>query len=189
MAAKGCPVFGTPLVDAGRPSVARYTGIVVGEAPGRYEHAEQCPFVGAAGSFLRLRLQKLLDDKQQKRVFLTNATKRCPDCRPFKNPTVAQWQQMVCDHRKDLAREIRRHIAPDDSKAILALGRVALFAVTNDWNSNLKTTVGECLYTPNNIGLPPDIPVIPAYHPTYISTAPRQYHDWVEHICKWRAKI
>jgi uracil-DNA glycosylase len=140
--------------------------------------------VQAAGAFLRLRLQALLGADQQT-VFLTNALYLCPRCRQFAAATVAEWKRMLGDPRHQ--ERLVADIACCTPREILALGREALYAVTGEWigQGKLADAVGEWHERTGHAFVPSGVPVMPAYHPTYVSTNAALYLEWRKHILKW----
>jgi uracil-DNA glycosylase family 4 len=100
--------------------------LIVGEAPGKEEHVRGRPFVGWAGSFLRAELARHLDPQTQEKIFLTNAFRLWPIC-SHRRPTPDK--AMVDSHRFLLTNEIA---TCRELQAILAVGRIALYAVTGN---------------------------------------------------------
>jgi len=188
MAPKRCRILGTPLLVGGLTDVP-YPGLVVGQAPGRDEHEEGCPFVGAAGSFLRVRLEKLLGADSQK-VFMTNAYGWCPKCSDdVQTPT----REMV--NSAENQRRFKRDVAKcgDSVRAILAVGQVAVEAVTCQRFNDMDDVLCESSYPTCDGVLPAGIPVLPVYHPSYMlrrgGLTAQEYPEWRERILEWRKLI
>jgi uracil-DNA glycosylase family 4 len=176
-------VPGVPLVAGTQPP---YTGLIVGEAPGRDEHVKRCPFVGWAGSFLRGELANLLSRSKQEKVFLTNAFQQWPICsHRIQTPN----QAMVNSHQRLLKADISACAGP---KAILAVGRIALYAVTgNAAYLNQRTWPMYKLVARTPYSSAPGlaqgaaaIPVIAVYHPRYVRV---QQHSAL--LQPWRRSI
>lgn len=186
-------VRGTPLEDESAPP---YSCVIVGEAPGRDEHMNGRPFIGRAGRFLRAELRSLVSDHEgRKQVFLTNSFQLWPSCsHRVQTPDAA----MVRSHRSLLQAEF----TVCEPKTILALGRVALYAVTDNaaYLNKGKYPMHKLVGTKDPLGIryapaasliPPTRPVevISTYHPRYIQSQtqkrPDLHRDWQSHIRDW----
>jgi DNA polymerase-1 len=123
--------------------------MLVGEAPGESEDIGGAPFIGRAGEKLtELAAQSGLDLTE---CYITNAVK----CRPPKNATPKISHIRACN--KYLYQEIE-WVKP---KLIIALGLVAIRAITDKGNIQLKDVVGIRLEYKG-------IPVYATYHPAAV---------------------
>lgn len=154
--------------------------IVLGEAPGAHEERKGIPFTGPSGDLLNQVLQHHGFRRDQ--IMITNACL----CRPNKNnddPPKAALE--AC------APRLHQEIADSGAKTIVAVGKVATFAVTTERGSMRKIRVGP----PKKYKMDENVDVIPTWHPAYSLRSPDsfpdlvfdfgkirggQQHDWVE---------
>jgi DNA polymerase len=143
--------------------------MVVGEAPGAEEVARGEPFVGSSGYLLT----KMLEEAGISRsgCFITNVCRIRPpnnaieafiaekkkDRTPAHQELRGKW---VLPPIAEGVAQLEREIALVRPKAIIALGNVALWALTSEWG--ITKWRGSLLSTPDGI------PVIPTYHPAAI---------------------
>jgi len=134
----------------GMGSDADYDGpliMFVGEAPGATEDGFNMPFIGKAGQKLRRTLEIL--DIPDEWCRFTNAVR----CRPPKNRNPTKTELKYC--KLFLEDEID-HIQPD---VLVPLGNVPLSSLLN--LKGITKHNGELHFYK-------DIPVVPAFHPSYI---------------------
>lgn len=105
--------------------------MLIGEAPGAHEDMSGKPFQGKAGKYLDSILEEL--GLNRKKVYITNICK----CKPDKNNKPTKKQAHAC--MPHLEREIRS-VKP---KIIIALGRIAIQALTDDWSLGVNSVRGK----------------------------------------------
>lgn len=140
-------------------------GIVVcGEAPGAHEERKGIPFTGPSGELLNQILQH--HGFRRDEIMITNACL----CRPNNNnddPPKAALE--AC------APRLQQEIAESGATTIVAVGKVATFALTTERGSMRKIRVGP----PKPYKYDPSIQVIPTWHPAYSLRAPDSFPDLV----------
>jgi uracil-DNA glycosylase family 4 len=174
----GCPVPGGPLLFGNRS--CRFTGLVLGQEPGPNEHEDHCPFVGAAGAFLRVRLLKLLGGKAD-RVFLTNVSAWCPSCLRKQKPTQQQQRAWL---QQDVAA------FRDDLQVVLALGQTAVREAAAQ-RIPIRQAVKKRTLVPKQGLFPANVIIVPAYHPSFIllragGVAGSKYSEWERAIMRFK---
>lgn len=143
--------------------------ILVGEAPGANEVIQKRPFVGAAGRFLEVCLEKA--GAKRKECYITNVVKIRPPANdinrlPELGTTVKDWIPSFKEELKSLT----------NPKVLIALGDTALNALCPGLKvTKWRGSVIECDWLPG-------VKVVPAYHPARVlvreyKTHPAFIHD------------
>ncbi|MCI0566481.1 uracil-DNA glycosylase, partial [bacterium] len=137
--------------------------MVIAEALGEWEARESRPLVpkAQAGSVFARALRRMALDEQQ--FVIINAV----NCRPQGNRLEGEWyEEAAISHCKQY---VDRAIERFQPRAIVALGNVSLRAIARQPGTTVTALRGYCLpaisYQPD--GKP--IPVVPSYHPSFIS--------------------
>jgi len=140
--------------------------LLVGEAAGEHEMRDSLPFrpQAQAGSVLERAIKRMGLSREQ--FVISNVI----NCRPKDNKLEGEWyEQAAIEHCKRNLGGVVERFAP---RAIVALGNIPLRALTGTAGPGRTVTAlrGYCLpattYTATE-GKP--IPVIPTYHPSFIS--------------------
>ena len=130
--------------------------MIVGEAPGKYEHESGVPFVGPSGEILNDILRKSGTNRNS--CYITNVVKYRPPLNNFK-----QLHLIGVDLNDSIRSLWEDEIAPRNPKCILAVGNEALKAVTNvDGILNYR---GSILTARDGV-----IKVVPTVHPAALFT-------------------
>ena len=135
--------------------------ILLGEAPGATEDAEDMPFVGRCGTLLT----DILSDigVQRRTLYITNICR----CRPsLNNRTPRLTEAREC--RDNCFNETLRGLFPD---VIICLGALPWKAMCDNGQVSLQRDRRKVVYHKG-------IPVVCTYHPAYILRNPVAY-DWV----------
>lgn len=155
------------------PAPARI--MIVGEAPGEQEVREGAPFVGASGRELSTMLQEA--GIMRGTCFLTNVIRVQPPGGDIKN--------FIADRKKDITSQhslirdkyclpivaegislLQREIEMVRPNLIIALGNVAMWALTGKWG--ITTWRGSTLPCDLPTSLDCEVKVVPTYSPTMI---------------------
>ncbi len=127
----------------------------VGEGPGADEDRLGEPFVGRAGQLLDRILAAMGLDRRGGGVYIANVVK----CRPPGNRDPQPDEQAAC------LPFLAAQVAIVRPEAIVALGRVALLALTGGGVTSLGRVRGRWLDWNG-------IPLMPTYHPAYLLRTP-----------------
>jgi len=125
--------------------------MIVGEGPGKTELIKKVPFVGKSGQLLK---QALVQVGLPSNPFITNALL----CMPNKSKSNVISKEAIINCRDRLFYEIEQ-VKP---KMIIALGNVALHALTDDFSLKISTMHSKALKFKDGIWL------IPIFHPAAI---------------------
>ncbi|MCU0609454.1 MAG: uracil-DNA glycosylase [Chitinispirillaceae bacterium] len=120
--------------------------MIIGEAPGAEEDAQNRPFVGPAGKLLTTLLSRA-GINREKETFITNVLK----CRPPENRNPETGEVLAC------IRLLEKQILVISPKIILLLGKSAAHALLSRPDSVAKMRGRMLSYN--------DIPVMVTYHP------------------------
>jgi uracil-DNA glycosylase len=104
---------------------------LVGEAPGKFEDQQGCPFCGHAGQFLDRLLQRC--GLKRSDVFITNSVK----CRPRNNRAPRSTELQTC-----YEHWLRRQIEIIDPKVVVLLGKIPVLQLLH-MNRSLKESHGR----------------------------------------------
>src|SRR5262249_51266291 len=171
----GCPLHDHSLCSGFAPPFGRGSlgVLVIAEALGEHEAREGRPLVpkAQAGSLFARALKRMNIDEQQ--LVIINTV----NCRPPGNSLEGEWyEDGAIAHCSQYINGAVERFKP---RAILTLGNVALRATTGlcGPGRGVAALRGYCLpaatHTLNVAGSP--IPVIPSYHPSFISRGNEQY--------------
>lgn len=149
--------------------------MIVGEAPGEMEVARGEPFIGASGQ----ELSKLLQEAgiQRAQCFLTNVSRVRPpgndiemflamrkaDISPLHVRVRDKW---VLPPIANGLEQLKREIELCQPNLIIALGNVALWALTGKWG--IMSWRGSVLPSNLDLAIPYQPKVLPTYHPAAI---------------------
>ncbi len=168
------PRFGTsPQVSPSGPCPARV--MIVGEAPGEMEVAKGEPFVGASGQ----ELSKLLAEAgiARSQCFLTNVSRIRPPGNDIEMFLAMAKKDIGPQHVRvrdkfvlppiaDGIERLKREIELCQPNVIIALGNLALWALTGNWGiTSWRGSVISC-DLPLSLTYAPKI--VPSYHPAAI---------------------
>lgn len=147
--------------------------MIVGECPGEQEVLKGMPFVGSAGQELSRMLQEAGIVRSQ--CFITNVIRTRP---PGNDPTIhiAMKKSEITDKHtllhdkfilpplRDGIELLKREIELVQPNVIIALGNVAMWALTGKWGvTSWRGSTMECLFK-----FQKSPAVIPTYHPSLI---------------------
>jgi DNA polymerase I-like protein with 3'-5' exonuclease and polymerase domains/uracil-DNA glycosylase len=149
--------------------------MIVGEAPGDQEEREGMPFVGASGNELNRMLQEA--GILRSTCFVTNVVRRRPpgnDVGVFfaqrKSDITLQHIQLSGKYCLPVVLEgielLKREIEMCQPDVIIALGNVALWALTGNWG--ITSWRGSQLACTLPLALDYQPKVIPTYHPALV---------------------
>lgn len=155
----------TPNMRSRVPSKGPTGGLmIIGEAPGADEVAKKTPFIGVSGKLLRATLKAAGYNPDD--VYYTNVCM----CRPPDNRTPSDNEVKCCSGRLEseiLAVQPTRILLLGSTPTQALLGKSILKCqgVYHEWNG---------------------IPVMPAFHPTFILRNPESFRDFAFAIDKLR---
>lgn len=154
--------------------------MIVGEAPGADEEIRGTPFVGVSGQELNRMLTEAGISRSE--CFTTNVCRTRPPKNDIFTYIALKKNQRTPHHSRIRGQHVlppivqglellRKEIQMVQPKVIVALGNVSLWALTSQWG--ITKWRGSQLNLDIDMG-PPEILVIPTYHPAAIL---RQW-DW-----------
>ena len=162
--------------------------MIVGEAPGEQEAKAGVPFVGESGKELtRILLEAGIHRAQ---CFLTNVVRVQPPDSNIEHFIAARKADITPQHLlvrdkyclpvvSDGIAQLQREIELVQPNVIIALGNVALWALTGQWG--ITSWRGSMMQTDLPLALDYQPKVIPAYHPAMVlrqwSWRPMLVHD------------
>ena len=145
----------SPVPPTGKRSPAI---VVVGQAPGLEENEAGEPFVGCAGTLLKV-LLKIIADVDSEDIYFTNAVK-CYPGKANKGDRKPRKSEIV----NCASRWLHQELEELQPKFVLVLGQVALDAVAGWKSLQLKDVHGRVLQDDLDVELKGK--VMPIYHPS-----------------------
>lgn len=130
--------------------------VLIGESPGKNELKTGFPFMGDSGKMLDNALAQVPGSQEP---YYLNAIQCNPGTRDEKDETLLKIATQTCRHH--VLSELER--AP--RKVIIALGKPALWSVTDNYDYKITQERGKLLPTPLA-----SIALIPTVHPAFIMT-------------------
>jgi DNA polymerase I len=157
-----CPLNGRPRIAGGEGNPETAEIILIGEAPGATEIAQDRPFVGQSGKLLRQTLKEL--GVEEGEAYFTNACL----CRPEGNATPLPAAVAACAER--LEDEIatcrnRRVIAPLGATALHTLFPGSKVSITSAHGVPVWSKKYSCY-------------IVPTFHPAAVLRLPSMFRDF-----------
>ena len=149
--------------------------MIVGEFPGESEMVKGVPFVGAGGMELSRMLQEA--GIMRSECFITNVIRERPPANDIDNFIASKKSAITNQHIsirdkfvlpvvRDGMELLKREIEMCQPNVIIALGNVAMWALTGKWG--ITSWRSSLLQTDLSVSLDYQPKVIPAYNPTMI---------------------
>jgi DNA polymerase len=167
--------------------------VLIGIGPGEQEDAQGCPFVGESGQIL----DEYLDAVRMQRdeLFIMNIVA----CRPFSNAIDFKTKKMKEENRDPTPHE-REQCRPlwqevlyiIDPLIVVALGKPAIAEVTGQRAVSMRDTQGTVItcHIPGKV-VPTIYPVVPMYHPAFLSRSGDTYKGgpWHQALVAWKRSV
>ncbi len=153
-----CPYNRYPKIPQPKRFEARVA--IVGEAPGASEIAQKQAFVGPSGQLLNKALESTSLPPREE-IFVTNSLLcKPPQKKPQLKTAIRNCQGRLIEELEEVQPEI-----------IIALGNIAMHALTDDFDLKITKEQGRVLKSPYLDGCK----IIPMIHPAAILRAPGDY--------------